>query len=91
MGTENLAYYVMSSGFLRKAFCKTCGVHIMNQLNDLTEEQVAALPEQAQVWRPRMMGCQPINLRTLDDFDFKTLKTLKLDGYNLAKPPYVNP
>lgn len=34
---------------------------------------------------------RPINLRALNDFDCKVLKTRHVDGWNEIKPAYVNP
>ncbi len=90
-GRGNITYYVMGTGAWRKGFCKTCGVQLMNEINPLTDDEVAALPELARAYRKRMINCRPINLRILNDYDFSKLETLKYDGYNAVKPMYVNP
>lgn len=37
------------------------------------------------------MAIRPITLRVLDDFVFSTLKTNRLDGWDIIRPLYVNP
>jgi len=90
-GREHLTLYSMGSGAWHKPFCRTCGMAFTNETADLTAEQIAALPERKRRWWESSRTGQPINLRLLDDFDFKTLPTRKLDGYNIIPPQYVNP
>lgn len=35
-GSENLCYYTFNNAVLRKAFCRSCGVHLFNEANPLT-------------------------------------------------------
>ncbi len=91
-GRDQLTYYVVGFGIARKSFCKTCGVHIANEDNHLTDEQVAALPEPSRAW---LASAGPnwvaLNIRTLNDYDATKLKTHKFDGYSFIQPLYVNP
>jgi hypothetical protein len=89
-GTDNLSYYIFASAVWRKAFCKTCGVHIINDLNPLTDEQVEALPEATRKWRAGKLGIRPLNLRVLNNFDVSKLKITRGMGSKL-QPEYVNP
>lgn len=81
----------MNTRVFRKAFCRTCGVQITNNVSPLTDEQVAALPDPLRAWRTRMLDTQPLNLRVLNDFDARSLETTKADGYHIVQSPYVNP
>ncbi len=81
----------MGSTVWRKAFCKRCGVHMVNELNPLTDEQIAALHEKVRAWRAGKLNMQPVNIRVFNGVDITGLKTLKGDGYNHLKPLYVNP
>jgi len=42
-------------------------------------------------WFQRMTQVSPISLRTLNDFDASTLKSKKVEMYNVIQPMYVNP
>ncbi|KAJ0115342.1 glutathione-dependent formaldehyde-activating gfa [Diaporthe amygdali] len=90
-GREHLDYRAFNKTVVRKAFCRHCGVHICNELNELTDAEIEALNDAAKAWRDRSKSIRPITLRVLDDFDFKTLKTNRLDGWDIIKPLYVNP
>ena len=90
-GQENMTQYSMGSGVFVKPFCKTCGVAITNLPADLTPEQLAAIPERKRFFWEHSKTIAPFNLRLLDDFDFKSLKTRNFDGYNIIPPKYVNP
>lgn len=90
-GREHLSYRVFNNNILRKPFCKHCGVHVSNELNPLTDEEVEGLSDEAKAWRGRISSMRPINLRALNDFDCKVLKTRHVDGWNEIKPAYVNP
>jgi hypothetical protein len=94
-GADNLSYYAFATGtgVFRKAFCKTCGVYIMNDLTPMPAEQVAALPEQAQSFRARMIDIRPVTLRMLNNYNLDEIKdkVRQADGFNSIKPMYVNP
>lgn len=87
-----MSYYVMGAGSWRKGFCKTCGVHIINDLNPLTDEQVAALPETSKVFREGKQDWRPVTLRMLNDFDLGEVKDKiqHLQGTNFGVK-YVDP
>lgn len=55
------------------------------------DAEIEELSDQAKAWRERAIGLRPITLRVLDDFDFKTVETRRMDGWGLIKPLYVNP
>jgi len=84
-GAENL------TGVWGKAFCKTCGVHFMNERMPLTDAEFAALPEKTRVWIERVKDVRPLTLRMLDDFDLASVKATQADGWNDVGPKYVNP
>ncbi len=81
----------MNTGIWQKAFCKTCGVHVANELVDMSDEEVAALSEVARGWRARSAGKRPITLRALQGVDIHSLNRSNLDGYTGINKPYVNP
>ncbi|CAN8102363.1 unnamed protein product [Discula destructiva] len=90
-GRENLSYRIFSGKTDRKGFCKHCGVTLFNEANPLTDEQIAALSEGPKKWREESKDQRNINLRILHDFDFKTLKTQRLDGWSEIPGDYVDP
>ncbi|KAK3687489.1 Mss4-like protein [Podospora appendiculata] len=90
-GAENLTKYAAASKSWAKAFCKRCGVHVLNNLNPLTDEEVAALSEPARMRRVGFGDFRPFNLRILNDFDPGSVKPEHLDGWNTIKPMYTNP
>ncbi|ROW09624.1 hypothetical protein VMCG_02593 [Cytospora schulzeri] len=90
-GREHLSYRVFNNSALRKPFCKHCGVHICNESNPLSDEEAKGLSEVGQMMHQRMTAKRPINLRVLNDFDCKTLKTRKVDGWTAFGAKYVNP
>lgn len=55
------------------------------------DAEIEALSDAAKGWRERAMNLRPITLRVLDDFDFKTIQTRRMDGWGIIKPLYVNP
>ena len=81
----------MGRGLFEKKFCKTCGVPFTNSSRTMTDEELAAMDEGSRGWYNKGLTFTPINLRILHDFDVKTLKTEKLDGFNNIKPLYENP
>jgi len=91
-GSDNLFYYTLGNHIWRKSFCKTCGVHIGSELNpDVTDEQIAALPEAIQKHRLAHLETRPFNTRLLNGFDVKCLSPVRGDGWGLQKPEYVYP
>ncbi|POS77371.1 glutathione-dependent formaldehyde-activating enzyme [Diaporthe helianthi] len=90
-GEENLEYLLFNTNVTRKGFCRHCGVHICNAPSPLTDADEEALKDSVRGLRERTKTVRPITLRVLDDFDFKTVGTQKLDGWNFIKPLYVNP
>ncbi|GAB1318689.1 Glutathione-dependent formaldehyde-activating enzyme [Madurella fahalii] len=90
-GSENLTYYVYGTRVARLAICKTCGVHIYIDLNPLTDEEIAELPEAVRTNRSRQIDLRPFNLRVLNDLNLGSVKTARLDGWNERQPAYVNP
>ncbi|KAK3390567.1 Mss4-like protein [Podospora didyma] len=90
-GAENLSYYVFATTNWRKAFCKTCGVHLLNVLNPLTDEEVAALSDSAREFRATRGHMRPVNIRVLNGFDLKSIEVTKSDNGTKFGVPYVNP
>ncbi|ORY63161.1 glutathione-dependent formaldehyde-activating enzyme [Pseudomassariella vexata] len=90
-GDENLTIYKMGLGMYGKSFCKICGVPIHNRPETLTEEQIAALPEEPRKWFTWGKNMSIINVRVLEGVDLKELNVKQMDGWNAAKQSYVNP
>lgn len=93
-GRQNLTYYVSRAGSSwLKGFCKTCGVQIMNEPNPLAPDHAESSSSEAEASGEGQLDWLPINIRILDDLDLDVIKDKveKYDGWNLAKPPYVNP
>ena len=90
-GRENLSYYSFGNRVWRKSFCKTCGVYVATDLNSLTDDEVAALPEAIRNFRAAKSDRRPLNLRVLNGFDVKCVKPTRVDGWTHQQPPYVNP
>lgn len=63
----------------------------MTDLNPLTDEELAALPEGPRSFRAAMGDTRLFNLRVLNGFDVKSVKPARFDGWNTVLPPYVNP
>lgn len=76
---------------LHKTFCKICGVGMTNSPNDLTEEQIAALPEAMRGFYKTQRLRTGVNARTLHGVDVSKLNTVKIDGLNKIPGNYVNP
>lgn len=88
-GAENLGGYRFGNRFLRKTFCKICGVVFINERADLTEEEIAAMSEPQRNWTARACG---FNVRVLNDFDIKGLKEPYRNEFPATlDPQYVKP
>jgi hypothetical protein len=90
-GAENLSHYLMGRQLTPKGFCKTCGVVIQSKPADLTEEQIAALPEGTGKWFNFSKAYRAINAKILNGVDLGPLNVKKIDGWNIVEPKYVNP
>ena len=66
-------------------------MHVYVDLNPLTDEEVAALPEAVQEFRADRINKRPLTLRVLDGFDIKCVNPTRFDGWTNIRPPYVNP
>ena len=88
-GRENLSYYTFNSKMISKPFCKTCGVNMMAEWTDMTQEQLDSLTEEARKFREERVGWHPVNVRVFDDFSLEGLKVMQHAG-NHGKP-YENP
>ncbi|CAK7565566.1 MAG: hypothetical protein SEPTF4163_003483 [Sporothrix epigloea] len=91
-----LKYYAFGKYVNRKSFCGKCGVPISNLPTDLTEEQIAQLPEIARdeastAWRKRIADMSPINTRVLYGVDLDKLPVTQNNGYKLIPNEYINP
>lgn len=63
----------------------------MTVLTLFTDEEVENLSDAAKAFRESILNLRAINLRVLNDFDCKVLKTRQVNGWNEIPPPYVNP
>ncbi|KAK4166062.1 hypothetical protein QBC43DRAFT_26100 [Cladorrhinum sp. PSN259] len=91
-GKENLTPYAFGHKSWRRWFCKTCAVYIFTDVNDdLTAEELAALPEGVRGFREKMGDRRPFNLRVLDEFDLGSVDAKLNDGWKNQTPEYVNP
>jgi hypothetical protein len=81
----------MGNKVFAKGFCKTCAVPIDNKSVELTDEQREALPEAPKQWYDSGKDYCGINIKALNGVDLESLKISKVDGWNAAKPMYVNP
>jgi hypothetical protein len=71
-------------------FCKTCGVHMMSELN-VSGEEFEKLPEEVRRWNEQKVAYRAVNVRMFNGVDVLGLKTKKEDGWGCLKPEYVNP
>lgn len=90
-GADNLAGYAFGNKVWKKMFCKTCGVHVMTDLNVQTDKEFAALPEDVRKSTKEKLPFRPVNVRIFNGFDALSLKTTKADGWDGLSPQYVNP
>ncbi|KAK3898450.1 hypothetical protein C8A05DRAFT_37960 [Staphylotrichum tortipilum] len=90
-GRESLSYYTFGHHVWRHSFCKTCGVYVATDQNELSDEEVAALPEAIRAFRVDKADKRPFNLRVLNGFDVKSVKAMQVDGWTRQMPGYVNP
>ncbi|KAJ5468858.1 hypothetical protein N7475_006610 [Penicillium sp. IBT 31633x] len=63
----------------------------MNEVNPLSDEEVAALSIEDQAIRPSIINLQAVTLRALDKFDLNSIKAERCDGWNLIGKKYLNP
>lgn len=91
-GRENLRTYQFATGIVVKTFCKTCGVNVTNEAADLSEEQVAALPDFLRgFYAGQKLQCG-LNLRVLNDYNVKDIKEPTRSTFTVnIEPLYVNP
>lgn len=95
-GEENLQYYSFKDALWHKTFCKICGVQLYNERNDdLSPKVIAAAPEvHREYYRQGQTPYRPINLRTLNDLDYRLIQSLdvqRTEGWGGLEPQYVNP
>ncbi|KAK3318270.1 Mss4-like protein [Apodospora peruviana] len=90
-GAENLQYYYFNRQLLGKAFCKTCGVYLINEMKPKTDEELAALPEVARKFRTAALKMRPFNIRALNNFDLQSVKLTRMVEGADRPAPYVNP
>ncbi|KAK4140360.1 uncharacterized protein C8A04DRAFT_39958 [Dichotomopilus funicola] len=91
-GRDNLTYYTFGNRIWQKLFCKTCGVQVGSEVRpDMSEAEVAALPEAYQQHRAKHIDTVPLNLRVLNGFSVKQVEAQRGDGWGLQMPQYVYP
>ncbi|KAK0644032.1 glutathione-dependent formaldehyde-activating enzyme [Cercophora newfieldiana] len=92
-GEEDLGTYSFGANVLNKTFCKKCGVNLTNQGAKLSEEEIAALPDNLQRrWKYMTKVHRPINLRVLNGYNIKDIKEPeKLTWAKGYEPQYVDP
>lgn len=76
-GEEHLTVYRFGRKGSGHAFCRTCGVPVVNKF----DHSVDTAPKS-------MIGKLPVNVRTINGIDLKAVKVNKADGKNLIKTPY---
>ena len=91
-----LKYYAFGKFINRKSFCGRCGVAISNLPLDLTDEQIAQLPEigrneSSMAWRKRIADMSALNTRVLYGVDLDQLPVRYAHGYKLIPGEYINP
>jgi hypothetical protein len=65
-------------------------VQILNEVNPLTDKEVAALSTEGKSIRAIVLNYRSVTLRALNNFDLGSIKVGKNDGWSLLKP-YINP
>jgi hypothetical protein len=50
-----------------KRFAKTCGVHVLNETNPLTEDEMAVLSMEARLMHAKVINYRPATLRALNN------------------------
>lgn len=83
--------YVFGSGMLSKTFCKTCGVPMTNDTNEMSPEAVAALPETGREFYARQKLIRAVNARVLSGLDLSQIPVQRFDGATIIPQPYHNP
>ncbi|RFU80578.1 glutathione-dependent formaldehyde-activating enzyme [Trichoderma arundinaceum] len=87
----NIGKYQFNNRILHKAFCKICGVVLTNTFNDISDEEVAALPEKTRNLFINQRVSTGVNARVLEGVDLAKLKRKRVDGLNKIPGDYVNP
>ncbi|OTA02580.1 Glutathione-dependent formaldehyde-activating, GFA [Trichoderma parareesei] len=87
----NIGRYQFNRRMLSKVFCNICGVVMANQFNELTSEQVEALPELPRRIYDAQHEYTGVNARVLQGVDVGRFKTKKVDGLNKIPGEYANP
>ncbi|CAK7219749.1 hypothetical protein SCUCBS95973_003924 [Sporothrix curviconia] len=91
-----LKYYAFGKFVNRKSFCGRCGVPISNLPSDLTDEQIAQLPEigrneHSMAWRKRIANTSAINTRVLYGVDLSKQSAKEGNRHKLIPGEYINP
>lgn len=88
-GRDNLTQYTFNTKLVSKPFCKICGVNVLCDWLEVSQEHLAQLPEEAKVFVERNKHLTPVNLRALDNFSLDGLEINYTPGSHGR--PYVNP
>ncbi|TFB07079.1 hypothetical protein CCMA1212_000381 [Trichoderma ghanense] len=87
----SIGRYQFNRRMLSKVFCKICGVIMANQFNELTAEELEALPEMPRRVYDAQHDYTGVNARVLQGVDVGRFTTKKVDGLNKIPGEYVNP
>jgi hypothetical protein len=86
-GQENTQDYSFGRKFNGFPFCKTCGIHVYQNLYGPPKSVVEAMPESRRQAVQKMLDMQPINVRVLDGFDLDRCEIKREDegtnGYEI--------
>ncbi|KAH8655354.1 Mss4-like protein [Xylariales sp. PMI_506] len=90
-GEENLTKYVFGREVAAKSFCRFCGIPVCSKYRELPQEEVVAMPKQAQSRYHFGQEHTSINVRLLEGVHLDSLPVEKADGWNNTQAGYVNP
>ncbi|KAI1175362.1 glutathione-dependent formaldehyde-activating enzyme [Nemania sp. FL0916] len=90
-GAENITEYFFNKKIASKKFCKICGIPVISEALQLSDDKVAQLDENTKKWYANARTIKAFNLRTVNGLNVKELAPAHFDGYNFIQPGYVEP